>query len=669
MSKWIPFPAYADSFPIDIRCAFKESGPAGQHGFLKTEGTRFVFEDGTPARFWGTNFNSALCFPSHEYAEQVAERVAAAGLNIVRLHQTDMEVVVPNMFEFTRGALLEKTGEPDSRSLDRFDYLFSCLKNRGIYIYLDVMTYRRFKSGDGVENASGLRAGARFYSYTDPYLIKIQRDFMAFLWSHVNPYTGLAYKDDPAIVFSELLSEDDLFAHRISNDKVEPYYSNFCKMYFDWADERGIKYDKEGFDPDVNTPELIEFKMQVMENYYAETTAFLRELGVKIPLCGTNWTECAAVVKAQKNTSYNEGHCYQEWIPYARFKIDTRPYSEHSLTERDGIMCPQIYGRLADKPYFVSEWDIPWPLDCRAEAPLLFASIGCLQEWGGFMVHTYGYTSRHNEFQPVGMEIASRTIGMGYHRQGQMTTWNDPALFGLFPHAALIMRRGDVSPANGSIAIKLTDMTAKMEDFNTEEYVKALSNVAEYTKAGVEFDDLKSKTAKAHYTIGDKLIPGDGSYVRSDTGELYRNLKAQYGTINTERTQAAYGFIGKQGEIKTDDLTIRSETDFATVAVSSLNDSPIAQSNNILLTAVGRTRNTDERREYGQILDIGRAPILIEVIEAEIEIKNADPRMKVWGITSEGFYTGEIPTSYENGTLKFKIGEKFPSMYYHIRID
>ena len=97
MSRWIPFPSFADSFPIDVRCAFGDEAPAGKHGFLKTEDTKFVFEDGTAARFWGTNFNSALCFPTHEYAEQVAERVACAGLNIVRLHQTDMEVVIPNM--------------------------------------------------------------------------------------------------------------------------------------------------------------------------------------------------------------------------------------------------------------------------------------------------------------------------------------------------------------------------------------------------------------------------------------------------------------------------------------------------------------------------------------------------------------------------------------------
>ena len=531
------------------------------------------------------------------------------------------------------------------------------------------MTYRRFKSGDGVENASSLRAGARFYSYTDPYLIKIQKEFMALLWCHVNPYTGLAYKDDPAIVFSEILSEDDLFAHKISNDKIEPYYSNFCKMFFDWADGHGVKYDKATFNPDVNTPELIEFKMQVMEDYYKDITSYLRGLGVKIPLCGTNWTECAAVVKAQKNTDYNEGHCYQEWLPYARFKEKERPYSEHSLTERDGILCPQIYGRLADKPYFVSEWDIPWPLDCRVEAPLLYASVGCLQGWGGFMVHTYGYTSRHSEYQPVGMEIASKTIGMGYHRQGQMTTWNDPCLFGLFPNAALIMRRGDLMEARGSVGIKLTDLTAKMEDFNTEEYVKALSNVAEYTKAGVEFDDLMSKTADKHFVIGDKIIPGDGSYVESDTGEMYRNLKSRYGIIDSPRSQAVYGMIGKQSELKTANLTVRSDTDFGVVVASSLSDASIGDSNNILLTAVGRTRNTDERRENGQIIDIGRAPVLIELIEAEIEIKLADPRMQVWGITSEGFYTGQIPSTYENGVLKFKIGDKFPSMYYHIRID
>jgi hypothetical protein len=40
--------------------------------------------------------------------------------------------------------------------------------------------------------------------------------------------------------------------------------------------------------------------------------------------------------------------------------------------------------------------------------------------------------------------------------------------------------------------------------------------------------------------------------------------------------------------------------------------------------------------------------------------------MVVYGITAEGYYTGAIPTVYENGKMKFKIGDKFPSIYYQI---
>jgi len=69
------------------------------------------------------------------------------------------------------------------------------------------------------------------------------------------------------------------------------------------------------------------------------------------------------------------------------------------------------------------------------------------------------------------------------------------------------------------------------------------------------------------------------------------------------------------------------------------------------------------------MLEYGTAPITIEVTEAEIELKTSHPNMKVWAISAEGFYVGCIPSTYEDGVLKFKIGEKFPSMYYLIRVE
>ena len=66
MSKYIQMPAYVDSMPVDISFVFADEKPAGKHGFVKVQGDQFVFEDGTPVRFWGVNFNGAACFPEHD---------------------------------------------------------------------------------------------------------------------------------------------------------------------------------------------------------------------------------------------------------------------------------------------------------------------------------------------------------------------------------------------------------------------------------------------------------------------------------------------------------------------------------------------------------------------------------------------------------------------------
>ena len=86
----------------------------------------------------------------------------------------------------------------------------------------------------------------------------------------------------------------------------------------------------------------------------------------------------------------------------------------------------------------------------------------------------------------------------------------------------------------------------------------------------------------------------------------------------------------------------------------------------MLLTAVGHAKNTDGKFDGEQMLRLGTPPILIEVIEAEIELKTTVSTLTVWAVNAEGFYIGTIPAIYENGTLKFRIGDVSQSMYYLI---
>ena len=165
MSRYIPFPAYYDDMPIDISFVFRAEKPAGKHGFMKVNGSHFSFEDGTPARFWGVNFNGGACFPSFDYSEKVARRLAKTGVNIVRFHQLDAEWNTPNIFSFSKGERIGSTLELHPESMKRLDYLIKCLKEEGIYVYLDMNTYRNFKSGDCVENPFELKDAA------DPILL------------------------------------------------------------------------------------------------------------------------------------------------------------------------------------------------------------------------------------------------------------------------------------------------------------------------------------------------------------------------------------------------------------------------------------------------------------------------------------------------------------------
>lgn len=71
---------------------------------------------------------------------------------------------------------------------------------------------------------------------------------------------------------------------------------------------------------------------------------------------------------------------------------------------------------------------------------------------------------------------------------------------------------------------------------------------------------------------------------------------------------------------------------------------------------------------FHQMMEIGQAPILAEVLEADIRLKTVHgDKLKVWGVNAEGFYAGKLATTYEDGWLCFHIGDvQNPACYYLI---
>ncbi len=657
-TRWVPYVLPWDDAPLDLSFIYEDEKPAGRRGFLRREGAKFLFEDGTEGRFWGTCFNSGANFPSHEHAGKVARRLAKFGVNMMRPHQMDAEWSTPNIFQFTRGRRRDDSRSLDPESMDRFDYLVHCLKQQGIYIYMDNLTYRRFKPGDGVDAVDELDRAAKPYTCFDRRMIELQKEFMTQLWTHVNPYTGLAYKDDPAVVLTEIGNENDLI---IFPPVLEPYRTRLEERYRAWAAERGVKLPDGKIDFAVRDETMMRFFAAVMRDYYDEMYAHLRSIGVRVPIAGNNWAHPGfADVLAQ------EGCDFMDYHPYWDMWSDTRAASGNKmmLAERSHVWAAQgARQRLLDRPFFVSEWDQTWPNEWRAESPLMLAGLASFQEWSGATIHTY----RYRNCDPKDRLGAVVMYGVGY--RVNFDTFNDPAKFGLFYQAALLFRKGHVAPAGKSVglALKDADMFFPVDRHGPRVPTPALAALSEQHRAGVI---LPGQKAKADEVVGSgDPVPEIGKRIKSDTGELCRDLERQLGWIDTPCTKAAYGMLGKAEEVELAGLKLKVKTPFATIALSSLDGEPLERSANILLTAVGRADNTNARynEDHTERLYVGDAPMLIEVIEAELEMKTGQPALRVFAIDPDGFITDHATAEVKDGVARFAIGGKYPSMYYLVQ--
>ena len=132
------------------------------------------------------------------------------GLDAYRVHIWDMEVTD------SLGNLIK------TPQLDLLDYLFSKLKERGIKTIITP-----FKVGDnGYPEKSFPTPGfssklEKWQTYAGESVLAKQERYFTQLLNHVNPYTGLAYKNDPDIIALEINNEP-----RHDNGKIATEYIN-----------------------------------------------------------------------------------------------------------------------------------------------------------------------------------------------------------------------------------------------------------------------------------------------------------------------------------------------------------------------------------------------------------------------------------------------------------
>jgi len=118
------------------------------------------------------------------------------GFDLYRVHVWDTEI------SDTLGNLIE------NEHLDAFDFLLKELKDKGFHMVITPIAFwgngwpERDEATPGFSNKYG-----KDKCLTNPDAIKAQYNYLAQFLNHVNPYTGIAYKNDPAIIAFEVSNE------------------------------------------------------------------------------------------------------------------------------------------------------------------------------------------------------------------------------------------------------------------------------------------------------------------------------------------------------------------------------------------------------------------------------------------------------------------------------
>ena len=217
--------------------------PAGKHGFVRVKDGHLYFEDGQRARFLGFNIAARSNTPTHADAEKLAERFANMGVNVIRLHAADNIIGdEPGIWTCCREAPLLDYEKGSSRifhpeGLDRFDYLVAKLKEKGIYLHIDLIVARSFLEGDGLDYPGSVPSCMKRYPMYNQRLIGLQKEYAKELLCHVNPYTGLSLADDPAVMTVQMNNEESAIKGNTGADQGEgmkPYRDEVQRRFGDY---------------------------------------------------------------------------------------------------------------------------------------------------------------------------------------------------------------------------------------------------------------------------------------------------------------------------------------------------------------------------------------------------------------------------------------------------
>ncbi len=304
-------------------------------------------------------------------------------------------------------------------------------------------------------------------------------------------------------------------------------------------------------------------------------------------------------------------------------------------------------GRLGNKPFTVSEYNHPAPLDSQAECVPIIASFAAAQDWDGIWLYTYSHSS--DEWNRE-------------HMNSYFDIDTNPAKWGFMRAGTAIFRHGGIQPLSDISLIPLT---------GSEEMLSLLVNLHLKHDRGM-FGVLTERAQITRYemlkTQFVSTLAGRSASKDSDGSDPKLNWIVEQGKgFYAAWGLSAWAFAGHAGrfEASTDGRISVTSPSFVAMTVTALDDAAVNESSKILVTACGRCENTgiifsDDRRTVGR--NWGETPVQIEAVEAVLVLP--DGNWKCQALGPDGMPSGNVTAYDRYGKGILRLSPQYKTMWY-----
>lgn len=686
--------------------------PAGKYGRIVQRNGHFSYENKDEAiRLMGGNlFSTEVWYKSRRdnipvtreefeaNAVEFARATRAQGYNCIRLHGLDLDIMRDSKQDMVF----------DRETLDRWDFMLAQFKKQGIYVKYVVFSFNFYGTVPNYQsNFRGKDMHRLMYVCGREWERGRFVRGMNQLLNHVNPYTGLAWKDDPVIAVIDCYNEKHSGPMRV-NQVAEMYpedFKFFVEKWSAWLKSRYADTPKDqlpkslrnGFDnPPV--PGMGQGGKDLTDDYgrflYEITTAAnrwaveeIRKAGFPGLVTDCHCSQLFDVAASWSSLPSIDAHTYFMHPISGR---PTRVDQQSSISQLAGCFAAVNSSRIAGRPFGIGEYFYAWFNQYQYEQPLTFGAYAALNNYSALeiygspavelKVNTHIFNDRLYEFN---------LANSGVMRGGEFIT-------------SMLFRRGDVKPAGHKLRLYIPNrflsekgnwlkavnyqqnklgilsdfsvifpelplpdglempsggdlnfLPAGSSEVNAQEW---FSSVVESSQTEFSMKDAVSKMREKGILSANNITNVEKNIYQSETEELtlYGNEKKM--TVITPKTEAVARPASEQ-PVKLGALTVRRSSADAMIAATAVDNVALEDSRRIVLVISTRNVNNNMKTSADGITELerGTAPVLYRTGQYELALKNKNSHFKCYALNLAGDRTQELPVQYENGQLVVKL--------------